>query len=257
MANVSSVIKLEIRTLQLADLVNVLLLHCIYTNNHRHGHITKLTKTSCTAILELPRWLLFRKKTCMVWLLCQQTHEQMQSHGAKRTHAESENEFNVTVQLKASEGATETLVGRWELSRLLTSHCARLMANLSTHTHECKHTNSGCCLGHIHSCVQQHWVTLSPNKCPQTPTRHPHACLKSFLSSAPPPHTHFFPPSFPVVVRCTASETPTSPSPIHYRLHLLASNTDSSIQGGSTATLSTQLCQDGKWFNCLLASKHN
>lgn len=177
----------------------------------------------------------------------------MQSHGVKRTHAESENEFNVTVQLKASEGATETLVGRWELSRLLTSHCARLMANLSTHMHKCKHTNF-VLLPQSHPFM---WTATLDNTEPkQMPTdTHPHACLKSFILSTP----HFFSLAFLwwYAAQRQRQPAPTSPSPIHYRLRLLASNTDSSIHGGSTATLSTQLCQDGKWFNCLLASKHN
>lgn len=136
----------------------------------------------------------------------------MQSHGVKRTHAESENEFNVTVQLKASEGATETLVGRWELSRLLTSHCARLMANLSTHMHKCKHTNF-VLLPQSHPFM---WTATLDNTEPkQMPTdTHPHTCLKSFILSTP----HFFSPSFPVVVRCTASETASAHLPLTYPL---------------------------------------
>lgn len=43
----------------------------------------------------------------------------MQSYGVRRTHAESENKFNVTAQLKASEAAA--LVSRWVWSRLHTS----------------------------------------------------------------------------------------------------------------------------------------
>lgn len=42
----------------------------------------------------------------------------MQSYGVRRTHAESENKFNVTAQLKASEAAVAALVSRWEWS-----HC--------------------------------------------------------------------------------------------------------------------------------------
>lgn len=42
----------------------------------------------------------------------------MQSYGVRRTHAESENKFNVTVQLKASEAAAATPVSRWEWSCL-------------------------------------------------------------------------------------------------------------------------------------------
>lgn len=47
----------------------------------------------------------------------------MQSYGVRRTHAESENTFNVTVQLKACEAAAAALLSRWEWSCLHTSHC--------------------------------------------------------------------------------------------------------------------------------------
>lgn len=47
----------------------------------------------------------------------------LQSYGVRRTHAESENKFNVTVQLKASEAAAAVLVSRWEWSCLHPSHC--------------------------------------------------------------------------------------------------------------------------------------
>lgn len=46
----------------------------------------------------------------------------MQSYGVRRTHAESENKFNVTVQLKACEAAAAALVSRWEWSCLHTRH---------------------------------------------------------------------------------------------------------------------------------------
>lgn len=42
----------------------------------------------------------------------------MQSYGVRCTHAESENKFNVKVQLKASKAATTALESRWEWSRL-------------------------------------------------------------------------------------------------------------------------------------------
>lgn len=47
----------------------------------------------------------------------------MQSFGVRRTHAESENKFNVKVQLKASKVATAALESRWEWSRLPPGRC--------------------------------------------------------------------------------------------------------------------------------------
>lgn len=47
----------------------------------------------------------------------------MQWYGVRRTHAESENKFNVTVQLKASKAAVAALESRWEWSRLQPSRC--------------------------------------------------------------------------------------------------------------------------------------
>ena len=76
------------------------------------------------------------------------------SQTVRCAHAESENGFNVTVQLKASEAATVTLVGRWERSLLLTSRCTRLTANLSTHTRTETHSR-------VHTYTQAESQSLS------------------------------------------------------------------------------------------------
>lgn len=65
------------------------------------------------------------------------------------------------MQFKASEAVTETMVGRWEWSRLLTGHCAR-----HTHTHTRKN---------IHSCKLQH-----TGQHETTAHTHNTVCLKSF-----------------------------------------------------------------------------
>lgn len=84
-------------------------------------------------------WPLQREMHGPPFFLCKQRHKQTRSH-SEITHAGSGSKFNVTVQLKASEVATVTLVGRREWSRLHTGRRARLMANLSTRMHAHTHT---------------------------------------------------------------------------------------------------------------------
>lgn len=140
------------------------------------------------------------------------------------THAEGENKFNVTVQSKASEPVTVTLVGRWEWSLLLTSHCARLTADLSTHT--CTQIFTHTHTSQSHSLT---WTTAQSRDDCTSPHVVDCVRLKSFILNT---SHYFFCAIYTTQLR--RQPAPTLLSPIRHRLNLRASNKDNSIHWGKT-----------------------
>lgn len=252
MANVGSVC--QTLNTDVPDLANVLLLHCTYTNNHRHGNITKLTryKQAVQRSWNYHFGHCSEKNLCRLALMSTNTRADAVTRSEMHTCWEWEwiqcdsavkslwgSDRNTGRQVRAEPSAHQSL-------------CKTDGEPLNTHALMQTHQVWLLAQSHPFMCT----ATLDNTEPKQMPTDPPTRLSEEFYPQHPP---HFL--SLAVLWWYAAQRqrqpAPTSPSPIHYRLHLLASDTDSSIHGGSTATLSTQLCQDGKWFNCLLATKHN